>query len=59
VREIDQLLGAQQEQLLASLHKGHDELKEISESIHAERGEAQRAIMNARVALQKLEKEMA
>jgi DNA-binding helix-hairpin-helix protein with protein kinase domain len=59
VREIDQLLGAQQEQLLASLRKGHDELKEISDSIHAERGEAQRAITHARVALQKLEKEMA
>ena len=59
VREIDHILGAQQEQLLASMRKGHEELQQLSESIIAERGQARRALAQARSTLAAAEKEIA
>ncbi len=59
VREIDQTLGAQQEQLLASLRKGHEQLQKLSDSIQTERDEAQLAVIQARARLTAAEKEIA
>ena len=59
VREIDQILAAQQEQLIASLRKGHEQLQQLSDSIHAERDEAQLAVVQARAKLAAVEKEVA
>ena len=59
IREIDQVLGAQQEQLLASLRKGHEDCRSFPSRSTRSGARPQREIAKARAALAAAEKEIA